>query len=129
MDTSLLLARIIGPLFVIVGLGVLMNPGHYRSMMQRFLESSDLYYFSGALAFVIGMLMIQFHNLWVADWRVVITLIGWMSLLKGVIRILFPAMGADVASRMLSEDSATLSIGAGIILLFGGWLSYQGFVF
>lgn len=129
MDTSIILARIIGPMFVLVGLGVLMNPGHYKSMMRRFLESSDLYYFSGTLAFVVGMLMIQFHNLWVADWRVAITLVGWMSLLKGVVRILFPAVGAEIASRMLEEDSSTLSIGAGVILLLGGWLSYLAFVF
>lgn len=126
METSILLARIIGPLFILVGLGTLINTNHYQAMLRQFLGRSDLYYFSGALAFIIGSLMVSFHNIWVADWRVVITIIGWFSILKGVIRILFPGRGAQYADAFAS--TTTLRVGAVTIIAAGAWLCVMAFM-
>ena len=126
MDTSITLAQIIGPLLLVIGIGVMLNPAHYANMTKNFLENPALYYFSGALAFVIGMLIIIFHNLWVADWRVAITIIGWISLTKGIIRIVLPMKGAKYADKFVQSTGA-LNAGAVLLLIFGGWVSYQGF--
>lgn len=126
MDASILLARLIGPLFVIVGVGVLLNPAHYGRMLESFLTNSELYYFSGAVAFAIGMAVILHHNLWVADWRVVITIIGWLSLFKGVARILFPTLGGRLAGSLVAS-SWSLNASAILVLVVGAWLSYEGF--
>lgn len=37
-----------------------------------------------------GLAVVWFHNLWVRDWRVIVTLLGWMSLLAGVFRMAVP---------------------------------------
>lgn len=126
MDSSLLLARLIGPLLVVVGVGVLLNRRHYATMMQRFLDNTELYYFSGVLAFLVGEVLVLFHNLWVWDWRVVITVIGWMSLAKGAVRIVFPAIGLRFAASF-TESDRYLNVGAVLIVVFGVWLAYQGF--
>ncbi len=126
MDTSILLARLIGPLFVIVGLGVLLNSRHYMAMTESFIKNAELYYLSGAIAFVVGVAIVLFHNLWVSDWRVVLTIIGWMSVLKGAMRILFPTFGLSVAGK-LTESNAMINGFAILVLIFGAWLSYQGF--
>jgi VanZ family protein len=70
--------------------------------------------------------MVSFHNLWVADWRVVITIIGWLSILKGAIRILLPGRGAQYADAFAS--SATLRIGAVAIIAIGAWLCVMAFM-
>jgi hypothetical protein len=126
MDRSLLLARLIGPLLVLVGVGVLFNRQHYATMMQRFLQNTELYYFSGVLAFLVGEVFILYHNLWVWDWRVVLTLIGWLSLLKGTMRIAFPVVGLKIA-KSFAESGRYLNVGAILIVAFGAWLVYQGF--
>lgn len=125
MDSSLLLARLIGPFLVLVGVGVLLNRRHYATMMQRFLDNTELYYFSGVLAFLVGEVLILYHNLWVWDWRVVITVIGWMSLVKGAVRIVSPAIGLTFATSF-SKSSRYLNIGAALIIVLGAWLAYQG---
>ncbi|MGI9388083.1 MAG: hypothetical protein ACR2OX_11685 [Methyloligellaceae bacterium] len=126
MDTSILLARIIGPMFLVVGLGPLLHPHHYRNMIKAFIQNSELYYFSGVLAFIVGIAMILFHNLWVADWRVVITVIGWMSLFKGTVRILFPTIGVKLVTSF-DEKSGLLTALSIPVLIFGVWLSYEGY--
>lgn len=126
METSVLLASLIGPLLVIVGIGVLLNPTHYANMTEEFLKDPQLYYFSGTTAFLIGMAMVLHHNIWVADWPVVITVIGWMSIIKGAIRILFPFAGSKYATA-LTGSPASLKASAVALLLFGLWLTYLGF--
>lgn len=125
MDASLLLARLIGPLFLAAGAGLLLNPAHYHKMLHRFLTDAALYYFSGALALTIGVAILLFHNLWVADWRVAITVIAWLSVLKGLVRLLFPAAGQRAAAKLLSPG---LLRGFGIFaVLLGGWLAAMGY--
>ena len=127
MDTSLLLARLMGPLFLVAGAGVLLNREHYRQMIGSFLTDAALYYFSGALALIAGVAILLFHNLWVADWRVAITIIGWLSLLKGLLRLLFPRAGQHVAGKLLG-DTPMLAFGL-FALLLGAWLCAMGYAF
>ena len=126
MTASLLLARLIGPLFLVVGLGMLVNRAYYRTMITSFLKDPGLYYFSGTLALVVGLAMVLFHNLWTADWRVVITAIGWLSVLKGAVRILLPTAGTGLALR-LSEANWPVVSGGLLLLGLGGWLTFRGF--
>lgn len=127
METSIFLARLIGPLFLLVAAGVLMNPKHYANMTSRFIKNPELYYFSGAMAFVIGVAMVIVHNVWTTDWRVVITILGWLSIFKGVIRILCPNLGATIANSLV-ESKQTMKISSIILILFGAWLSFQGYL-
>lgn len=125
-DFSQQLAAIIGPLFLVVGLGSLLNPDHYRKMLSAFLEDAELYYFSGALALVIGLAMVLYHNIWVADWRVAITIIGWMSLIKGAVRILFPTAGTRVAASFATSNQPII-LSAFLLLGLGSWLALKAF--
>jgi hypothetical protein len=123
---SIVLARLLGPLFLLAGLGLLVNRTHYRRMLENFLNDPALYYFSGALALVAGVAMVNFHNIWIADWRILITLIGWLSVVKGVVRLLFPQAGKRLAGKMLSPV-ALLVLGA-LITALGAWFCFVGYV-
>jgi len=126
MDTSILLARIIGPTFLIIGIGALLNPAYYGAMVRNFVKDAELYYFSGALALITGIAILLFHNIWVSDWRVVITLIGWMSVVKGMGRILFPTKGAKYVETV-GDLNSLVYIASAVITILGLWLSYEGY--
>ena len=126
MDASIILARLIGPLFLVVGVGVLLNRAHYRNMIGNFLGNAGLYYFAGATALAVGVAMVSFHNVWTADWRVAITVLGWLSVVKGTILIVFPSAGARLA-KPSADVEWPLPAGAALILGLGAWLSYEGY--
>ena len=44
------------------------------------------------MAIIIGVLIIENHNYWEKSWIVIITLIGWMAVIKGIILIAFPTI-------------------------------------
>jgi hypothetical protein len=125
MDTSIFLARLIGPLYLVVGLGMLLNQGYYRDLMRDLPSGGMLYYISGAIALITGVAILQFHNLWVADWRVILTLLGWLALAKGFLLLVFPQAGLRL-SAWFARSTMILSA-AVFALLVGNWLCYVGY--
>jgi hypothetical protein len=127
METSKFLARLIGPFLVVIGIGLLINGDVYQQMATQFLQNLGLIYVSGLLALVAGLAIVNTHNIWTGDWRVIITILGWASAIGGAVRIMFPQFVESVGMGMLAQRS--LIVGAWIVLLaLGAWLSFVGYL-
>jgi hypothetical protein len=57
MERSHFLAKLIGPVFIVGGVGMLFNTAVYRVMFERALHDHMLIYLSGILALVMGLAM------------------------------------------------------------------------
>ena len=90
MQVSIFIARILAVMYLLIGLGMLLDRPHYKRMMDDFLRNAGLLYVGALLAFVMGYLVVYFHNNWVSNWTVIVTVIGWLALLKGVLLLVFP---------------------------------------
>jgi len=90
METSILIAKIIGLIYVAFGVGLLLNKSYYIKAINSLLEDSSYFIIGGLLAIIIGILIIEYHNIWSNDWTVLITIIGWIALIKGIILLAFP---------------------------------------
>jgi len=58
--------------------------------MFAFIKDDKFTMILSVLGIVIGLLNIIAHNVWTLDWRIIITLFGWFSLLKGISQFAFP---------------------------------------
>lgn len=45
---------------------------------------------TGYITFLLGLATVVAHNVWVWDWPVAVTVLGWITLLKGIEKIGFP---------------------------------------
>ena len=126
MDTSIFLARLLGPSMLVIGLGLLLNRATYRDMSLEFLDSPALIYIGGLIAFVAGLAIVLTHNVWVVGWPVVITIFGWVSLAAGIFRIVFPASVTQLGRRLIDNQGFLIG-GITVYLLLGAWLSYAGY--
>jgi hypothetical protein len=128
MQRSIFLAKLIGPLLAAIGVALIFNADIFRAMAQEFLKSYALIYLAGLLALAAGLAIVNTHNEWTADWRVVITLIGWLAVIGGIIRIVLPRAVELVGSSMVTAVSNSWIVGEGVVLLaLGAWLSYAGY--
>jgi hypothetical protein len=125
MANSIFLARLIGPLMLAVGIGIFVNGQVYRMLADEFLRSRALIYLSGLLTMTAGLAIVLTHNVWRADWPVIITILGWLALIGGAVRIIAPQGTERVGRRMLkSKHGVTIAgvvwvaIGA-ILCIFG----------
>ena len=121
METSIFLAKILGPYCLIVALGWLLNLKAYQRIIDGFIANAAMVYISGVLALLFGLLILQCHHIWTLDWRVIITIMGWISLIKGMYLILFPGSLAQVVkfyqkSPMFLRSHLILLLVLGVIL-------------
>src|ERR1700732_4918976 len=91
MSASLFLARLIGPVMLVVGLAVFANQRGFRDMSEEFLASRALMFLSGLIIMPAGLAIVLTHNVWTADWRVLITVFGWLLTIGGATRLFEPA--------------------------------------
>ena len=127
MQTSKLLALLIGPFLVAIGAGLLLNTDAFEAMAAEFLKSPALIFLSGLLTLTAGLAIVNTHNVWAADWRVNITIYGWLGVIVGALRIVFPQLVEQVGTTMLAQRG--IVVGAWfVVLLLGLWLSYLGYL-
>ena len=126
MESSIFLAKLLGPYCIIVAVGVLFNLKSYQKVMEDFFKNSALLYLGGVMALLFGLLIVLFHNLWAANWTVVITIFGWAGIIKGIWLIILP----DSASKMTvlyRKNTALLKIHLFIIIALGVFLTVMGY--
>ena len=126
METSVFIARIFGLCYLIIGAGFMFNRKAFGQVMEDFCKNAALVFYGGVLALVIGVVIILTHNVWVANWTVMITIIGWLGFIKGIWMIAFPdTVPAFMQAYKKNESLLTVhSIGAlilGVVLTFFGF--------
>jgi len=127
MEPALTIARLLGPVLSVIGISMLINASAYRVMAGQFLATSPLIYFSGILALLAGLAVLNAHHRWTRDWRSFITAFGWLFTSAGMFRILAPQFVAFVGKAIVTHG--VFLIGAGIVLLaFGGFITFKGYV-
>jgi hypothetical protein len=127
MDPALTVARLIGPVLAVIGIGMLANDAVYSQLGEQFLASYPLIYMSGVLALLAGLAILNAHHGWTPDWRSLITAIGWLLTGVGTFRILTPQLVSFVGKGILPYGN--FFIGAGLVLLaLGGFITFKGYV-
>ncbi len=127
MQTSILIARLLGPVLAVAGLAGLMNPKAVQEMAREFLASRALIFIAGVLALVAGLAIVNAHNLWTAGWPVIITIFGWLAVLGGVLRMAFPALTKSIGEAMLGNQ-ALLRVAGAAQLALGATLMFVGYL-
>jgi uncharacterized membrane protein len=89
MDVSIFLAKFWGWYMILFFLILTFNPKRIRQIYND-LNDQKFLILASFIAIIIGLLNILFHNIWTTDYRIIITLIGWAALIKGLILFTFP---------------------------------------
>lgn len=121
MDISIFFAQLWGSFFLIFGLLFIIT-----KQLGKTIEMTDNKAFvisTGYITMLMGLVTVILHNIWVADWRLAITILGWSTLIKGISKIGFPEQIHKQAQRFKKNQwvSAVMIIILGVFLL---WMSF-----
>jgi hypothetical protein len=121
LEISIFFARLWGSFFIIFGLLFIIT-----RQLGKTIEMTDDKSFvisTGYITLLMGLVTVILHNIWVADWRIVVTILGWSTLLKGISKVGFPEQIHKQAQRFKKKQwiSAVIIILLGIFLL---WMSF-----
>ncbi|QGM44913.1 hypothetical protein [Methylocystis heyeri] len=130
MRTSEILAALIGPTLLATAAMLLLNLGVMPAIVEELSRSPMLIVLAGYAAFVPGLAIVYFHNRWAFGWPLFITLIGWLSVIVGLIRMLFPLQLTGIVAGAASSPGlqAALFVVGVVFLIVGGVLSIKAYV-
>jgi TM2 domain-containing membrane protein YozV len=125
-EPAVLIARLTGPVLVAIALGILLNASFYVGAIIEAVHSPTLVYMSGIASLLAGLAILNAYAAWTSDWRIVVTIVGWIFTIAGVIRIVIPQLVTNIATKIYSGPTA-LSVTAIIVLVVGGFLAFKGY--
>ncbi|MFI4938232.1 MAG: hypothetical protein ACHQJ6_06985 [Candidatus Berkiellales bacterium] len=124
MNYSILYAKLFGFYCVIVPLAMLINVKEIKPYVLEMLTQKTFIILTGLISLFIGLVIIFTHSLW-HGWPIIITLIGYFAILKGIVRLFFTEMfakyGVNFVKTPVYYSVAILTLVLGIILLYLGF--------
>ncbi|HET7850464.1 MAG TPA: hypothetical protein VFL51_15515 [Pseudolabrys sp.] len=126
IETAQAIARLIGPVFCAMGIGMLVSADSYHQLAAQILTGYTFIYYSGVLILLAGLLILNAHHVWTRDWRVSITLLGWIFACVGSFRLIAPQFVSQIGGAMIMSGAFFMCAGA-VFLSLGAFLTFKGY--
>ena len=110
---------------MITAIVYLVRGNSFLDELLRMHEDKGFVFLSGWVLLPLGLITIILHNVWVADWRTIITLSGWASIFMGITRIGFPETTQKITAAIFRNKIARFRIAVVIVGLLGVYLVYM----
>ena len=124
MELSILVARMAAVTYLTTGIALLTGSLDLKKTYDELKKSQMATTMMGAFTLLLGMLIVNYHNIWVKDWTVLVTLIGWVLLAEGVCYIVFPKQIVAFFNKLPRSQA-----GWGLVtLVMAGVFGYFGFL-
>jgi hypothetical protein len=127
MANSKTIAGLIGPTLIALAAATLINLGSISTLVESVSHDPALVMVSGVLSFVAGLAVVRVHNHWAGDWTVLVTILGWLLLVGGLVRLLFPIWLAGMAANF-AQSTGLIAGEAVVFLVIGAFLSYKTYI-
>lgn len=127
MNNSKFLGKVIGIYLIIVSVMLFTNMQGNIDLINSLMTNAPLMFITGFITLILGLLLVVSHNVWQWNWRVIITLIGWMVLLKGLTILFFPRAIDETTTLFVQNLTVAYSF-LGLDFIIGIVLVYFGFI-
>jgi len=110
-----------GLFYLAVGLKLLLDASSWPKMIEEFKASESLSFLSGLLVFVIGVCILATHQGWQGWQAILISLVGWAALIKGLLLVVIPKPFLSMSSVIIKNEGF-VRIGSFVVIALGAWL-------
>ena len=123
MFNSIEIAKIFGPLLIIMGIWGLFYHKTTKKVLEAFKKNMAAYYLGGIINLIIGLTLINANPHWHFYLTVLVKILGWIIFLKGFIFFILPDFFTKIVGQRknLYFLSSLISIVWGLTLL---WLIF-----
>lgn len=118
------MAQFWGLAFTLLGVTFLIRPENVRTLF-RLVQDDGMMILTGYMALLVGIAHILIFNEWSLHWTLILTLIGWVALLKGVIRLTAPKFTQKLMKSY--EKSNVIGFSLTVLIVVGIYLIIKGF--
>ena len=124
MELSIFLAKLLGIYLIIIALDMLFRIREVEASVKDFASSKGLIAFSGSTSIFVGLIIILMHPFYDWNWMGLITILGWLLVIRGIMRFLCPTY---MHKRLVPLFHGRYWLIGLILLIIGIYLAYMGF--
>ncbi|KWX22518.1 membrane protein [Mycolicibacterium wolinskyi] len=118
-------ARVLGPYLIIVTITALARAADMPSLLSQFGENSVWPWVTGAFVLLSGLVVVALHPYWRGVSAIVVSVVGWLTTLKGLFLLAIPQTYLSFGDSMVSADVWWKAIMV-VMALVGLYLTYVG---
>jgi len=124
---TVFLARLLGLYCILISLAMAVHRHATVETMTALIQTPPVLFLAGIIALVAGLALVLGHNIWSGGaLPVIVTLVGWITLIRGLLVLFLPA-GVDVGLLARLHYEQLFYLYVAIALVLGVYLTYAGF--
>lgn len=118
--------QLLGFVYLASGIGFASDPSRIRKIYREFLQSTALTYLVGLSVFAVGFVLLGTYGAWGKGITVILTLLGWVAVYKGLLMLAFPSWFEEIVLRYLHKENL-LAAASGFVIASGIGLLLIGY--
>jgi hypothetical protein len=114
MNSSIAIAQVLGTVLAVMSLSILIDRKTVSTALEKAIQDRGFLWLWSFLILTMGAVMVAMNNVWTSGLPLLITIFGWLTLIKGAVLLLLPGP-AMAFYRKCNKDG---------VLIFGGFVSF-----
>jgi len=120
-------ARVLGPFLVIACATAGARASEMPALMKDFSANALWSWVAGAFVLIGGLVMIALHSYWRGPAAIVVSIMGWLVTLRGLLLLAFPKAFISMANSVIGTGALWQAVCIGFALI-GLYLTYVGWM-
>ncbi|MCB1080542.1 MAG: hypothetical protein AB7N99_01640 [Simkaniaceae bacterium] len=124
MHAAVALAKIFGPVLVIMGVWSLLYQDNVKKVADSVRKTPAILYLGGVVNLVLGLAIITSYNIWEVNLELLVTLLGWFLFIRALLVFFLPN-----AVIKMSKMQETAYVFFGLLSVVWGlamsWLAFM----
>ena len=96
-----------------------------KQVLSEFTASDVWPYVTGVFVLASGIAIVAFHQFWRGAAAIIVSVLGWLLVVRGILLVGFPGVFASLADRMIGATAAWVTAFV-VMILIGLYLTYVG---
>ena len=119
-------SRALGPFLVIVDVTAVARASDMQTLLSQFEANSLWTWVTGAFILLFGLIVVAGHQYWHGAAAIIVSLLGWLITLRGLLLFAFPQTFVSVANSMIGAQAwwvaaCVVFAVVGLYLTYVGW--------
>jgi hypothetical protein len=118
-------SRVLGPFLVIADVTAVTRASDMQTLLSQFEANSLWTWVTGAFILMFGLIVVAGHQYWHGAPAIVVSLLGWLITLRGLLLFAFPQAFVSLANDMIGARAWWVAACV-VFALIGLYLTYVG---
>ncbi len=127
MSIETIIAQIWSVYFIIITTWILTQRKRIEVLLKKIVKNVEINFVFAFITLGLGIVLVINYSYWTFDWKLGLTIVHWITLLKGLMLLFFPAYMISISVKMIKNNMAYIISGM-LNFMLALYFGYYGFI-